>query len=72
MPIIGIESTLGNPVFASITLSVVMMVFIVLCIRLKKWRACILSLVVWMYLLILINFTKEIAEIAPKIAGLGF
>ncbi|HEQ3527493.1 hypothetical protein [Bacillus cereus] len=71
MPIIGLNPDYMkvNPVLASIVISIFLLVAIVRLVQLKKWSMCTLSLGVWLFLLIVIFFWDELAEIAPMIGG---
>ncbi|MED1406025.1 hypothetical protein FC697_20195 [Bacillus wiedmannii] len=77
MPIIGLNPDYMqvNPVLAGIVISILLIVAIVRLVQLKKWGMCTLSLGVWLFLIIVIFFGDELAEIAPMIGGpinLGF
>lgn len=77
MPIIGLNPDYMpvNPVWVSIVISILLLVAIVRLVQLKEWWMCTLSLGVWLFLLIIIFFGDELAEIAPMIGGpinLGF
>ncbi|MCQ6288670.1 hypothetical protein [Bacillus cereus] len=77
MPIIGLNPDYMqvNPVSAGIVISILLLVAIVRLVQLKKWGMCTLSLGVWLFLLLVIFFGDELAEIAPMIGGpinLGF
>ncbi|EJR94301.1 hypothetical protein [Bacillus mycoides] len=71
MPIIGLDPNYmhGNPLVESIVISILLFVAIVRLIQLKEWGMCTLSLGVWLFLLIVIFFGKELANIGPMIGG---
>lgn len=71
MPIIGLNPDYMpvNPVWVSIVISILLLVAIVRLVQLKKWGMCTLSLGVWLFLLIVIFFGDELAEIVPTIGG---
>ncbi len=71
MPIIGLNPDYmqGNHLVESIVISVLLLVAIVRLVQLKKWGMCTLSLGVWLFLLIVIFFGDELAEIVPMIGG---
>ncbi|MEB4816124.1 hypothetical protein ABEX53_24535 [Bacillus toyonensis] len=71
MPIIGLNPDYmqGNYLVESIVISILLLVAIVRLVQLKKWGMCTLSLGVWLFLLIVIFFGDELAEIAPMIGG---
>lgn len=71
MPIIGLnpDDMQVNPVLAGIVISILLVVAIVRLVQLKKWGMCTLSLGVWLFLLIVIFFGKELANIGPMIGG---
>lgn len=71
MPIIGLNPDYMqvNSVLAGIVISILLLVAIVRLVQLKKWGMCTLSLGVWLFLLLVIFFGDELAEIAPMIGG---
>ncbi|ARJ25626.1 hypothetical protein B7492_31775 (plasmid) [Bacillus mycoides] len=71
MPIIGLNPDYMqvNPVLASIVISILLLITIVRLVQLKKWGMCTLSFGVWLFLLIVIFFGKELANIGPMIGG---
>ncbi|HDR5353805.1 MULTISPECIES: hypothetical protein [Bacillus cereus group] len=71
MPIIGLNPDYMqvNPVLAGIVISIFLLVAIVRLVQLKEWGMCTLSLGVWLFLLIVIFFGKELANIGPMIGG---
>ncbi|XKK20350.1 hypothetical protein HFP66_31800 [Bacillus sp. A17A.1] len=69
MPFIGFLPTLGNPILEGIVISIFMIIAIVLLMYQKNWRMLSLCFLVWMILLSIVVFPKEIAELAPKLGG---
>ena len=71
MPIIGLNPDYMqvNPVLAGIVISILLIVAIVRLVQLKKWGMCTLSFGVWLFLLIVIFFGKELANTGPMIGG---
>ncbi|MEK5287958.1 hypothetical protein NSS61_26395 [Bacillus sp. EU54] len=69
MPFIGFLSTLGNPILEGIVISIFMITAIVLLMQQKNWRMLILCFLVWMVLLSIVVFPKEVAELASKLIG---
>ncbi|HDR8052358.1 MULTISPECIES: hypothetical protein [Bacillus] len=69
MPFIGFLSTLGNPILEGIVISIFMITAIVLLMQQKNWRMLILCFLVWMVLLSIVVFPKEVAELASKLGG---
>ncbi|PGO77802.1 hypothetical protein CN980_10910 [Bacillus cereus] len=71
MPIIGLNPDYMqvNPVLAGIVISIFLLVAMVRLVQLKKWGMCTLSFGVWLFLLIVIFFGKELANIGPMIGG---
>ncbi|WP_368506298.1 hypothetical protein [Bacillus cereus] len=69
MPFIGFLSTLGNRILEGIVISVFMITAIVLLMQQKNWRMLILCFLLWMVLLSIVVFQKEVAELASKLGG---
>ncbi|MBG0967718.1 hypothetical protein [Bacillus sp. SRB3LM] len=71
MPIIGLNPDYmqGNYLVESIVISILLLVAIVRLVQLKKWGMCTLSFGVWLFLLIVMFFGKELANIGPIIGG---
>ena len=69
MPFIGFLPTLGNPILEGIVLSIFMIIAIALLMYQKNWRMLTLCFLVWMVLLSIVVFSKEVAELAPKLGG---
>ncbi|MGE6552957.1 hypothetical protein ACQKFK_29675 [Bacillus mycoides] len=71
MPIIGLNPDYMQvkPVLAGVVISILLLIAIVRLVQLKEWGMCTLSLGVWLFLLIVIFFGKELANIGPMIGG---
>ncbi|OUB92176.1 hypothetical protein [Bacillus thuringiensis] len=69
MPFIGFLPTLGNPILEGTVISIFMITAIVLLMYQKNWRMLSLCFLVWMFLLCIVAFPKEIAEMASKLGG---
>ncbi|SPT78693.1 Uncharacterised protein [Bacillus cereus] len=69
MPFIGFLPKLGNPILEGIVISIFMITAIVLLMYQKNWRMLILCFLVWMVLLSIVVFPKEVTELASKLGG---
>lgn len=67
MPFIGFLPTLGNPILEGIVISIFMITAIGLLMYQKNWRMLILCFLVWIVLLSIVVFPKEMADIASKL-----
>lgn len=69
MPFIGFLPTLGNPILEGIVISIFMITAIALLMYQKNWRMLSLCFLVWMFLLCIVVFPKEMAEMTSKLGG---